>query len=65
MAQDLDPNVTLEELRSMATEAIRAFDNDEEIASADAAELADAVLRLDEWLSHAGALPTAWKHDRE
>ena len=57
----MDPNETLRRLRASANDIADAFDRDEEIASADAAELASYVQALDEWLSKGGFLPKEWE----
>jgi len=55
----MDPNETLRTMR----EAIARYDNAIKLVDADdaASDVLDAARALDEWLSHGGFLPKAWK----
>jgi hypothetical protein len=57
----MDPNETLRRLREMARDAVERFDRDEEVASADAAEMAEAFQVLDQWITEGGFLPREWE----
>ena len=58
---NVDPNETLRLLRASAKDIAETFDRDEEVASADAAELASYVQALDEWITKGGFLPKEWE----
>lgn len=56
----MDPDANLIEMRSLATAALSAIDNEADLDADDVDRLASLVIALDEWMSHGGQLPTAW-----
>jgi hypothetical protein len=50
----MDPNASLEEMRSLALRSVDSEDDDQ-------ARLAELVLAIDGWLSNGGFLPKRWK----
>lgn len=58
----MDPNKTLANMLSIASDFIEAVDRDgaETVDAADACELAELVQMMDEWLRKGGSLPKDW-----
>lgn len=54
----MDPNATLEEMRTLAEALIEADDPD----PGDVERLAHLVQALDQWITKGGFLPAAWQH---
>ena len=55
----MDPNATLQQIRSLVT----IYFNGGKWPEPDATDLAQAIRDLDEWLSKGGFLPDAWARD--
>lgn len=63
----MDPNKTLANMLSIASDFIEAVDRDgaETVDAADACELAELVQALDGWMRKGGFLPDAWAKGRK
>lgn len=57
----MDFNENLRQQIRLALRIRQAEDRDEEISTDDAAELAELVIALHEWITHGGSLPTSWR----
>lgn len=60
---EMDPDATLRELRSIADRVLRHNDHsDASVIAQDATSLAERVVAIDEWIRNGGFLPKPW-HD--
>jgi hypothetical protein len=55
----MDPNAALARIQELVREIL-----DNELASDEAVELAEAVDDLDEWIGSGGFIPTEWRKGR-
>ena len=59
----MDPNITLERMRILTAAVLKGYEDkgSNGVDQDDAADLAEYVKSLDEWLSKGGFKPDAWQ----
>ncbi len=60
MANGMDPNATLSELRGLAERISLTVNEGRPVDEGDSLRLAELALALDEWICRGGFLPADW-----